>query len=86
MLVWHTLLTFYISTGPLRYEQAFNRRLADLSLSTFRSVICCTFRADGRISSSILSYYSLERTDYMVERSDQRMERSGLKRSGHGTK
>ena len=30
MLVWYSLLTVYISTGPLRYEQAFDRRLADL--------------------------------------------------------
>ena len=30
--ILYTSLTFYISTGPLRYEQAFNRRLADLSI------------------------------------------------------
>ena len=90
MLVWYALLNVYISTGPLRYEQAFNRifnrRLADLSPASYWSH-SSKILEDNSLSLYLeRSDYSLERSDYMVERSDQRMERSVLERSGHGTK
>jgi len=45
-LVWYTLLTcLHISSGPLRWEQAFNSHLADLSLASNWSqsskIFCC---------------------------------------------
>ena len=45
-LVWYTLLTcLHISSGPLRWEQAFNSRLADLSFASNWSqsskIFCC---------------------------------------------
>ena len=63
MLVWYALLTVYISTGPLRYEQAFNRRLTDLSPASYWS------HSSKILEDNSLSLY-LERSDYSLKRSD----------------